>query len=333
MRKRVIHIMLSAFLCAPGSAQREIVGQTKVVHLQRRDNAVGWNATPAADLEGPWRNTAEAGTFEGWVNSCATAQSMRMEAVASDRHRRPFHDVPVWQLPNSQAFFFVSGMTIDADGAPSAYNPDDTGLDELANAGTAAHWDGIVTGLDDNPLIQQEGDPSPGYYISCTSLSDKAKKFNDQTGYVDASKIPYVVLPKEVADRVGVQLGDFAFVMNLRNGKSSLAIYADIGTFGEGSVALADALGIPSDARHGGQSDGILYLLFAGSGNLRPRTIHEIQSEGEELLVTHEDKIWELSSCVEGYDPASLTGSFERCSETWKYDGSFSNTVERLRQR
>ena len=72
--------------------------------------------------------------------------------------------------------------------------------------------------------------------------------------------------------------------MNLRNGKSSFAIYADIGTLGEGSVALADALGIWSDARHGGASDGILYLLFPGSGNLRPRTIGEIQSEGEKLL-------------------------------------------------
>jgi hypothetical protein len=118
------------------------------------------------------------------------------------------------------------------------------------------------------------------------------------------------VLPKDVADRVEARLGDFAFVMNLRNGKSSFAIYADIGTLGEGSVALADALGIPSDARHGGQSDGILYLLFAGSGNLRPRTIHEIQSEGEALLVTHADKIRELSSCVESNLPLIAHGRF-----------------------
>jgi hypothetical protein len=72
--------------------------------------------------------------------------------------------------------------------------------------------------------------------------------------------------------------------MNLRNGKSSFAIYADIGTLGEGSAALADVLGIRSDARHGGASGGILYLLFPGSGNLQPRTISEIQREGEKLL-------------------------------------------------
>ena len=303
MRGRVIHIILSAFLCASGSAQREVVGEIELVQLQRRYNAVGWDDTPTADLEGPWRNLPEAGALEGRANSCASVRSTLLDVVALDRDQRPFHEVPVWQLPSSRAFFFVSGMTIDADGAPTAYNPDDTGLDELANAGTPAHWDGIVTDLDGNPLIQQEGDPFPGYYISCTSLSDNTKKFDDQTGYVDASRTPYVVLPKDVADRGGARLGDFAFVMNLRNGKSSFAIYADIGTLGEGSVALADALGIPSDARHGGQSDGILYLLFAGSGNLRPRTIHEIQSEGEALLVTHANKIRELSSCVESNDP------------------------------
>jgi len=85
----------------------------------------------------------------------------------------------------------------------------------------------------------------------------------------------------------------------LRNGKSSFAIYADIGTLGEGSVALANALGIRSDARRGGQSDGILYLLFAGSGNQRPRTIGEIQSEGEEMLVSHAENMRDLSSCIE----------------------------------
>jgi hypothetical protein len=209
---------------------------------------------------------------------------MLLDLVAWSRDRQRFRGVPVWQLPDRQAFFFVSGMTIDADGAPNAYHPDDTGLDELANAGAPAHWNGIVTDRDDNPLIQQKSDPFPGYYISCTSLSDKTKKLTDPTRYVDASKIPYVVLPQDLADREGVRLGDFAFVRNLRNGKSSFAIYADIGTIGEGSIALADTLGIWSDARQGGESDGILYLLFPGSGNLRPRTIGEIRSEGEKLL-------------------------------------------------
>jgi hypothetical protein len=201
-------------------------------------------------------------------------------------------------------------MTIDADGAPNAYNPDDTGLDELANAGTPGHWNGIVTDRNGNPLIQQESDPLPGYYISCTSLSDKTKKFTDPTGYVDASKIPYVALPQDLADRGGVQLGDLAVVMNLRNSKSSFAIFADVGTLGEGSVALADALRIRSDARRGGEHEGILYLFFPHSGNLQPRTIGEIQSEGEKLLVHHAGRLKELSSCAQRDDSADGRGEF-----------------------
>ncbi len=211
--------------------------------------------------------------------------------------------MPFWQLPDSQAFFFVSGMTIDADGAPNAYHPDDTGLDELVNAGVPAHWDGIVTDRDGNPSIQQENDPSPGYFVSCTSLADTTKKLTDPTRYVDASKIAYVALPQDLADRRGVRLGDFAVITNLRNGKSSFAIYADIGTLGEGSVALADALGIRSDARQGGESDGILYLLFPGSGNLRPRTSGEIKNEGEKLLYYLGSEMKRLSSCVASVGP------------------------------
>jgi hypothetical protein len=236
---------------------------------------------------------------------------MLLDTSAWERDGQQFREVPVWQLLDRQAFFFISGMTIDADGSPNAYHPDeaagdaadDAGLDELANAGKPGAWNGIITDRYGDPLIQQERDPYPGYYISCTSLSDKTKTFTDPTRYVDASKIPYVVLPQEVADRGGARLGDFAIVVNLGNGKSSFAIYADIGTLGEGSVALANALDIQSDARHGGESDGILYLLFPGSGNRRPRAIGEIQSAGEKLLMNQWDEMTKVSSCIGGDNP------------------------------
>lgn len=227
----------------------------------------------------------------GRRQSCASTRTMPLDSEA-------FHGVTIWQLPDTQAFFFVSGMTIDADGAANAYNADDTGLDNLSNAGEPGHWNGVITGRDGRPLVQQKSDPFPGYYISCTSLSDDAKKFTDPTSYVDASKIPYVALPQSLANLKGVRLGDFALVINLRNGKSTFALYADIGTLGEGSIALARLLGIPSDARHGGESDGILYLLFPGSGNQKPYTTTEIQNEGKKLL--HNWKgIERLSSCAE----------------------------------
>jgi hypothetical protein len=272
MRKQVIRtILLCCFLCASGF----------------QHDALGWS-------------TAQS-RAQQVESSCAGTRSMLPDVVTWHRDGRGIH-VPVWQL-DRQAFFFVSGMMIDADGAPNAYHPDDLGLDELANAGTPGHWNGIITDREGDPLIQQENDPFPGYYISCTSLEDETRHFSDPSRYVDASKIPYVVLPDDVAERGGVRLGDLAVVMNLRNGKSSFAIYADIGTLGEGSVALADALEILSDARHGGASDGILYLLFPGSGNLRPRTIDEIRSEGKKLLSNWGDAK-KLSSCAETDDPA-----------------------------
>ena len=310
MRKQVIRTILSGFLCASGCAQSvQIAGEAPVMHLQSTYYADEWKEALAGKFEHAWKNIDEPGWIEGRANGCARSKSRLLDIVSKGGDTQHLHKVALWQLPDSHDFFFVSGMTIDADGAPNAYNPDDTGLDALANAGARTHWDGVITDRRGNPLIQQKNDPFPGYYISCTSLSDETKYFTDPTGYVDASKIPYVVLPQDVAESGGAKLGDFAVVMNLRNGKSAFAIYADIGTLGEGSVALADALGIWSDARHGGASDEILYLLFPGSGNRKPRMIGEIQSEGEKLVYRW-GGMKELSSCLESRDPAVESGEF-----------------------
>ena len=61
-------------------------------------------------------------------------------------------------------------------------------------------------------------------------------------------------------------------------------IFADIGTLGEGSIALADNLGIWSNAREGGRRGGILYLIFPGTGNGQPRTVEEINEQGEKTF-------------------------------------------------
>lgn len=205
----------------------------------------------------------------------------------------PERDIPIGRLPGSSAFFYESGMTIDADGAPNAYHPDNTGLDDLANAGTPGRWEGLAKDADGEPIIQGPNDPFPGYYISATALADRSKPFNDPNRYVDASKIPFVVLPGGMARQLGARPGDFAAVFNQRNAKSSYAIFGDVGPYdriGEGSMALAENLGIRSDARNGGARRGILYLVFPGSGNGRPRTIEEINEEGQKLL-----RAWEAS--------------------------------------
>ena len=91
-------------------------------------------------------------------------------------------------------------------------------------------------------------DPAPGFYVSSTSLQDKTKDRTDPLRYVDATQIPYIVLPSAVRTNLGAQLGDFAVVINSQSGQLAEAIFADIGPWGkigEGSIALANNLGNP----------------------------------------------------------------------------------------
>ena len=182
------------------------------------------------------------------------------------------------------AFFFESSLFVDADGAPSAYHPDNRGLDDLANAGHPGAWDGLAD-YKGVPYIQGPNDPFPGFYVSTTDLVDQTRTPNDPARYVDAFRIPYIVLPEEMETQMGVRPGDFAIVFNLRNGRISPAIYADTGPpIGEGSIALARNLKLWPDARRGGTTRGILYLVFPGSGNGRPRSIDEINAQAKGLF-------------------------------------------------
>ena len=314
MRRRSGQIFLLVALIYPSVfAQSLQITARKQFLYPESLQTIGVTDSRIVSSGGGSNNVFPPRTLEESDNSCATAKTTLLDFEVPSADKEHLHEVPVWQLPDREAFFFLSGMTVDADGAPNAYNPDDTGLDALSNAGTPGRWNGIVTDKDGIPLIQRDEDPFPGYYISCTSLVDRRKNFTDPTGYVDASKIPYVALPQQVAEAGGAELGDFAVITNLRNGKSAFAIYADIGTLGEGSVALAEGLGIRSDARDGGQSGGVLYLVFPGSGNLAPRTINEIQTEGKKLLYEW-GGVNKLFSCIQRDDPAAGTGDVRSSS-------------------
>src|SRR5215471_3180578 len=202
------------------------------------------------------------------------------------------HGVNVWSASgHHHAIFYKSGLAIDADGAFRAYHPDDRhGLDSLAHAGHPGDWWALVT---DNgkssgrPVVQGKSDPAPGYYVSTTALYDIGKlNPRDPHKYVDALNIPYVVLhPKALKY---ARLGDFATVVNLQNGRTSAALVADVSApdlpVGEGSIALAKALGMKSNARNGGKRGGVVYLIYSGSGNGRPRPLQEIATKSKELL-------------------------------------------------
>lgn len=220
-------------------------------------------------------------------------------------------DIPIGRLAGNSAFFYESGMTVDADGAPNAYHPNNSGLDDLSNAGTPGTWEGLAKDPNGEPYIQGPDDPYPGYYVSETALADRTKPVSDPGRYVDASKIPFIVLPGGMARELGARPGDFAVVFNQRNGKSSYAIFGDVGPYdhlGEGSIALADNLGLRSDARNGGARRGIVYLVFPGSGNGKPRPLEEINAEGEKLLYSWEAAISTMA-CVAQQRTAAPDGS------------------------
>lgn len=209
---------------------------------------------------------------------------------------------PVWKWNGLSTIFYKSGMTIDADGAPKAYHPkpdDNQGLDALGNAGHPGNWWALVT-KNGKPVIQKANDPAPGFYISMTALEDTNKARTDPNRYVDSSEIPYIVLPGNHS--AGAKLGDFAVVFNQKNGKIANAIYADVGPsskIGEGSIALAKALEIPSSPKTGGVVNDVIYIAFPGSGNGKPRSLDDINDKA-----TKHFKDWggmaRLNACFSG---------------------------------
>jgi hypothetical protein len=190
-----------------------------------------------------------------------------------------------WSCGSSevQAFVYQSGFAVDADGAYRAYHPNNRlGLDSIDHAGYPGNWWALATDTGNpngRPVIQGSNDPAPGFYVSMTSLYDSsvADEHNPRR-FVDAATIPYVVLPPK--GFVHAKLGDFAAVLNLKNGKIAGAIVADESAprlpMGEGSMALAQMLGIDSNPRTGGIESGVAWIIFPHSGNGEPRSSGDI---------------------------------------------------------
>jgi hypothetical protein len=199
---------------------------------------------------------------------------------------------PVWKHPGpSTAVVFRAGMAIEVDGAPTAYHAQDgLALNRLSGAGRPGHWWGLVTS-NGQPVVQGPKDPAPGFYVSMTSLQNSAFGETDPRRYVDASTIPYVALPKSVAQAGDIRLGDLVAVINQANGKVAYAIFADHGPenkLGEGSICLANQLRTKPlsdrDAVRCSLPEKVVYVVFPGSGNRRPKRRDEIVRMGRALF-------------------------------------------------
>ncbi len=161
---------------------------------------------------------------------------------------------------------FLGRFFIDADGAPKAYHKNEAiALDKLKNAGEPGNWWALATDAEDcgptgTPVIQGENDPAPGYYVTPTSMSDPTNEnCRDPRKYVNSTKIPFLAIsPKIRKFDYKSSKGALAVVVNLKNGKRAFAVHADEAPnygFGEGSIALAMALGYDPDPKTGGTDE------------------------------------------------------------------------------
>ncbi|MEO5997591.1 MAG: glycoside hydrolase family 75 protein [Chitinophagaceae bacterium] len=192
----------------------------------------------------------------------------------------------VYKVDSMQAYIYTAGFMIDADGAPKAYHKDDkVALDYLGNGGKPGNWWALVTDngkASGNPVIQTASNPAPGYYISMTALENGDKNRIDPDRYVNSETIPYIAVPAGFSN--DFKLGDIAFVYNKKNQKFCFAIFADIGPknkIGEGSIKLANELGINSNPKKGGIESGIVYLLMKNSGQHKVLTTEQIIAAGK----------------------------------------------------
>lgn len=170
-------------------------------------------------------------------------------------------------------------LNVDADGAPNAYLLDGAGLSYTCDGVVViengrrvtpksdpknwqskcnAAWKraretndysgvaifGFATDSRNRPLVQQAGDPLPGVgFISTTAVVVGGERDGTQRRYIDASRIPYIVLSRQLVAKYGLDSGNIALVYRPSTGRAAFAVYGDSGGLGEGSVKLHQDLG------------------------------------------------------------------------------------------
>ena len=165
-----------------------------------------------------------------------------------------YQGTKVWRLQGLAAYTYItSHVEIDADGAPNAYHPNDTGLDALANAGfPRGGWRSVLVQDPKDPgqpFVQKAG-AFAGFFVSKTTLEDPDAPAAEPQRYVDATMFPYIVFPGafEQLEGTGV-IGDIVLAKHIDAGLTSPAIVADLGprnaALGEISIRLAANLGEP----------------------------------------------------------------------------------------
>ena len=221
----------------------------------------------------------------------------RQSAFMRDWQPRRGKEQMLKHIDGSAYCFQSNHMRVDADGAPRAYHPRNTGLDHLANAGYPnGNWQDILVKDPANPsrpYVQTSGE-GEGHFLSMTALFDPSRGATDPRRYVDASRVPYLVFPFDYFQAGGTgRLGDLGLAIHLGSGKSTPFVVADIGPrnadMGEVSMALASALsGKSVNPRNGAGSPvgTVLYIVFPYSSDKFPwpRSAVNLSAAVETLL-------------------------------------------------
>jgi len=161
---------------------------------------------------------------------------------------------------DKNAVLWKAGLTVNADGSPHAYGPDNSGLDYTANAGSAGNWWGIYAPPDGQgvPVVQAAYHPAPGHYISTTALVDPTYPENHPDRYVDSERYGFYVIP---GGESFCKLGDVGLALNTKTGDNFYFAMGDIGPsgqIGEGSMLLAKCLGLSHNPKTGGTAERII---------------------------------------------------------------------------
>jgi hypothetical protein len=236
-----------------------------------------------------------------------------------------FRGTRVYHQKDDLAYAYTTSYTsVDADGAPNAYHPDDVGracakephvgLECPQHAGYphTSWWDKVLVPdtLDPSVAYRQPSGPYKDFFVCMTSLRKYGGDKFDPGTYVDATKVPYVVIPTGFNQlSFSAKQGDVGLATHLESGVSVAFIVADYGggskaKLGESSIALFEALGgenVNPQNGAGVLSGTYQYVIFKNSRLPRaerwPRSTESIQQQVVELIENTPD-IGKLSGLV-----------------------------------
>ncbi|MDE2293225.1 MAG: hypothetical protein KGL53_14175 [Elusimicrobia bacterium] len=246
---------------------RRYPGRLRFPKVERRqlaqDGARMRSQVPDAVRRDPHDASLQAGLFDASRPGAAPAAepvSVPMPqprpAAAPGSDVRPRRQIPAsYTRPYSEPPLPGASLALDAGSVAGLK----ASAARVMRGGMAIDTDGDVTRGDPRLASMARRDP---YRQSRTAL-----RYSDGRS-LDPTRVPFVVIP---GGSGMARLGDFVLVQY--GGRSVLAVVGDVGPrhkFGEGSMALAQQLGVNPSGVSGGVSGGVTYTFLGRGSGPRP---------------------------------------------------------------